>query len=104
MGVALLQFNQAELVQLDMEGMSQVPAGGFWGGGRLAHGMCFGVGLSRRTSKENYLGPYLSRALSFGVGLAHGVKFWSGFSPWDVFWGGFVQENIPGDLFWAIFV
>lgn len=73
MGMALLQFNQAELVQLDMEGMSQVRAAAF--GADLSHRLCFGVNLSNRA----YLGgldlsnvqfcPFLWHRMCFGARL-----------------------------------
>lgn len=63
--MALLQFNQAELVQLDMEGMSQVRAGGFWGG---------------FNPQDVFRGGFTQRDM-----------FWGGFVQQDVFWGRFVQ-------------
>lgn len=85
MGMALLQFNQAELVQLDMEGMSQVRAAAF--GPDISHGLCFGVDLSHRLC----FGVDLANRACLGGSDLSNVQFcpflWCSFKQRDLFRG-----------------
>lgn len=40
----------------------------------------------------------------FGDRFVQWDMFWGGFRQQDIFWGGFVQQGIQGDVFWGRFV
>lgn len=91
--MALLQFNQAELVQLDMEGMSQVRAAAFWGrfrpwdvfGGQIYPTGCV-LGQICPTGHV-WGGRICPMGHFFGVVLSNETYLGGRFVQQDVFWG-----------------